>query len=358
VLAALVATNLFGCNVLFGGGPEPEPEPEEDAGEPEPERDAGPPPQPDEVPPSIVIVTPAEDCLDGVVRFGLEVADEGSGVGIVQARFAGNDLDLVDDGDGAFHADFDTSALFTGFHVLTVTAIDTSNNLADEERSYGHINDVDDYISAGGISCGTPPDAGPPDTTEPVVTITTPAGTAYAGDSLAVGATVTDESALTVTATLGTASVELTGFDGIYSGELDTSAVTEGVAPLVITAVDAADNSGADSKVVTVDHTPPSITISVPAANEERLALHDTTAIASDDVAMERVLLFEVGTADALGVAIGPDPNTTDAWSIPYRLPCAGLPRDTTFEMRARDRAGNSASATVPLRVLPDGCGS
>lgn len=352
----LALLSASGCNyLLFPDGAPDDAGASPDAGV-EPGRDAGPPPVPDTTPPTLSVEAPLDDCLDGEVTFRIVAKDEESPIGLLTARFAGNDLALADEGDGAYSATFDASELFTGFHVLEVTAIDTANNLAELRRTFGHAG-PGESLEGDTFSCGDVPDAGPPDLAPPEVEITTPPPgvEAWAATSLAVAARVTDDlGPVTVVATVGTASVALSGVTEIYSGTLDVSSVPEGERTLTVSATDGAAREGSASRPVFIDRTPPSISIVEPTAGATRVAFTDVVAEAADDNAMTRVSLFEQGIADPLGVATSP--TSGDRWGVIYQLPCAGLPRDVTFEMVARDRAGNEASDAVTVTVETTGC--
>jgi len=365
VACALVACStlggLTGCNYLLW--PEGQADPDagaSDAGSPV-ERDAGPPPVPDTTPPTVTLTTPTEDCLEGVVVFALVAKDEDSAVGLVSARFAGNDLVLSQVTDDNWSASFDTSPLFNGLHVLTVTAIDTANNLAELRRVFGHSADGE-FVVGEGFTCGDAPDAGAPDSDDPVVEILTPPPSfdAYAGYDLPVSARATDDvGPLTVVATLNTdsfdtASVTLSGVTEIFSGTLDVSGVAEGIYPSDVTATDAADRSGSASRTVTIDRTLPTVTIVEPTGGQTRAAFTDVVALATDDRSLVSVTLYEQGEPDPLGVATSP--TAEGRWGVIYRLPCAGLPREVTFEMVAHDSAGNKSSDAVTVTVDTTGC--
>ena len=100
--------------------------------------------------------------------------------------------------------------------------------------------------------------------------------------------------------------------------------------------------------------TPPTVSIDEPASGATVVALTDVVVQASDERQLDRVLLLEGGEVRA--VAVMPNPGTTDEFALLYQLPCEGLPRSTTFEVIARDRAGNEATASIPVTVTVEGC--
>ncbi|MEW5855637.1 MAG: Ig-like domain-containing protein [Myxococcota bacterium] len=110
-----------------------------------------------------------------------------------------------------------------GFHNLQIQAVDRRNNLTEYVRTFG-VARTRTLRSDAGITCNVSLDGGV-DTTAPVVSITSPtSGSAFAGETLAVAAQVTDEGAITlVTAELGTASTTLAG-GGNHLGTLQTGA--------------------------------------------------------------------------------------------------------------------------------------
>jgi hypothetical protein len=365
----LVATLAFtvGCDdqssldeyldELGGGEAEPEPEPEPDA----PPVDAGPPPPPDETGPVIELLTPTEDCLTGQITISFTALDDESGIGFVRGEFAGNNLTIEEPQPGQYEASFDVSNLVTAFHTMLIIAGDTSNNLSEVERVFGVAADGE-YLMGSDYSCGVAPDAGAPPVDEdpPTASFLSPDanGGTLTSSTLSLSIQATDDvGPLTVTAECSGVTTELVGATDIFSGELSTASLAEGQHVVSVTATDAADRMTTITTTILVDHTLPSVMITEPQSGDTRVALTDVVAEASDSNGIQRVLLYESGNPDLLGLAATPSPGTTDVYGIIYQLPCTNLPRNTTFEMHAHDNAGNVAIATVSVTVTSEGCG-
>lgn len=361
-LVAPLALSLASLLVLSGAACERRSPPPADGGSDAGPEDAGPPRVPDETPPVVTFLAPTEDCLEGDVTFRFEVHDADAGVAHVSATFAARTLTLLEEGDGRYSASFDVALLVTGPHALEVTATDAENNVTEAERVYGTAREGE-HFTEGELACGEPPPV-VVDETPPSVEILVPSPTvaAYARDTVAVTARVSDDvGPVGAEATLDTVQAPLVGGAPVggavtFSGELDVSGVAEGVYELAVTATDDAGNSASATREVTLDRTPPVVSILEPLPGEERVAFTDVVAEVSDDNGVAVVRLFEVGNDEALASTTTPSPD--GRYGLIYRLPCEDLPRETTFEMRAIDRAGNVGSATVAVTVNETGCGS
>lgn len=332
--------------------------PPPDAGDEE--RDAGPARVPDETPPVVTFLEPVEDCLEGEVQFRFHVEDEGAGVAFVSARFAARTLTLADEGEGVYSATFDVALLSTGARPLEVTAIDGENNVTEAERRYGTAREGEHFID-GDLECGEPPPV-VVDETPPTLELLTPSPNipAHASATVEVNARVSDDvGPVTVAATLGALQVDLEA--GVVSGEtttfsatLELASLAEGTHTLEVVATDAAGRAASVTRDVTVDRTPPEVAIVEPQEGEERVAFTDVVATATDANDVVVVRLFE-GDDDAPLTSVS-TPSPEGNYGLIYRLPCEGLPRETTFEVRAFDRAGNVGSDAVTVTVNTTGC--
>lgn len=336
--------------------------PQPDAGPDEEEvRDSGPGRVRDETPPVVTFLEPEEDCLEGEVTFRFLVEDEGAGVAFVSARFAARTLTLVDEGEGRYSATFDVGLLTTGVRPLTVTATDGENNVTEAARPYGVAREGE-HLVEGDIECGDPPpvivDEEPP-TVELVAPST--AVPTHASSSLEVTVIVSDDiGPVSARATLGTLTMDLEAgvvSEGAtrFSGTFDLTSLPEGVYELEVIASDAAEHTASLTREVTVDRTAPEVAIVEPLAGEERVAFTDVVANVTDANDIVVVRLYEVGNEIPLASVSSPSPD--GRYGLIYRLPCENLPRETTFEVRALDRAGNAGSATVDVTVNDTGCG-
>ena len=185
------------------------------------------------------------------------------------------------------------------------------------------------------------------DSEAPTVTIVSPTAAAnYAtpSDTIALGGTATD--AVGVTQVSWTTDRGASGTaSGTAAWSVPAAALKLGANVITITARDAAGNVGSDSLVVTMtgDTKSPVVTITTPATagystNSNSLMLGGT---ASDDVAVAEIAWSN--SQGGSGVAVG-----TSAWSVP----AVGLkPGVNTLTVTARDAAGNTASATLAVRV-------
>lgn len=329
-------------------GAEPAVEP---AAEPSPVVDAGPP---DEEGPVVTFTGPQDRCLTGTVTFAFAVVDAGVGTGFVSAQFAGVALTVEDLGDDAYQATVDASGLLVGLKDLVVNAVDVRNNVTEARYAYG-VSDGETYLEHPDFTCGTPPDPPPDDVEDPVIAITSPiAGfDVYENESFALTVTATDDvGPVTVRAEVGAnESVLAPGGSDEFSGTLSLTGVPEGEATVVVTATDAAGRTAQTTRQITVDRTPPVVTITEPVEGATREWLNDVVATVTDNQGVERVTLFEQGVAEDLGSATAPQSGTTDQYGIIHDLDCDGLPRDLTFVVEGRDRAGNVGQDTVGVTI-------
>lgn len=333
--------------------------PEPDAG-PEEVRDSGPPRVPDETPPEVTFLEPEEDCLEGEVVFRFRVEDEGEGVAFVSAKFAARTLTLEEEEEGLYSATFDVGLLSTGARPLIVTATDRENNVTEAERLYGVAREGE-YLLEGELECGDPPPV-IVDEAPPTVELLTPSPNlpAHANTSLEVTALVSDDvGPVTARATLQHLELELepdvvsesaTRFHGTF----DLTSIAEGEHELEVIATDAAGHSTSVTRTITVDRTAPVVSIIEPLAGEERVAFTDVVAVITEENIVV-VRLYEVG--NEVPLASISSPSDEGVWGLIYRLTCDNLPRETTFDVRALDRAGNMGSDTVDVTVNAIGCG-
>jgi len=111
-------------------------------------------------------------------------------------------------------------------------------------------------------------------------------------------------------------SVDTTGGDG-WSVSWDTTAEPDGTYTITATATDTAGKTGSDSISVTVQNgtttdTPPTVSISAPAAGTEVSDMVTITADATDDVGVSQVEFF------LDGASIGVDNDATSGWSVAW----------------------------------------
>jgi hypothetical protein len=202
----------------------------------------------------------------------------------------------------------------------------------------GPFTDVDDLVFSAGLL---------PDSAPPAVSITSPApGTLTGGVSITVTAT-DDVGVVGVSCSDGSRTV---GSSSAYPFKVywNTRLSTNGAHALTCTATDVAGNSTTSAPVNVVvqnDLVPPTIAFTAPAPGA---ALSGTVSLrvqASDDVGVVRVD-YQLDGASLTSSTTAP---FAVSWNVNYT---ANGPH--TLTAVARDAAGNTASATLPVTVAHD----
>jgi Zn-dependent metalloprotease len=197
--------------------------------------------------------------------------------------------------------------------------------------SPGAYDDRDDLVFA--VASG-------PDTTPPAVSLTAPAEGSLVRGVVSVTASASDN--------VGVSRVELL-VDGLVAGTdsaapfafaWDTAAVSEGPHQLAARAFDAADNSTTSAAVsVTVDRTPPAVTLTAPAAGALLRGTVSLTATASDAAGVASVAFLLDGTTLLGTVSAAP---YVISWGS-----AAASDGSHSITARALDAAGNSADSAA-----------
>ena len=232
-----------------------------------------------------------------------------------------------------------TPALAT--QVLESTAVDLGAGGYDEGFGHGRVNALAAVSAAAAV-------LPPPDTTPPIAGVSQPTDGTTVAALTEVGVAALDDTGVT--------KVELF-VDGIYfatdtvtpySFAWDTTAVANGPHTLMARAYDAAGNVGEAAPVsVTVlnpvpDTTPPTVTISTPAAGATVSGSVSVTASAQDDVAVAKVEFFVDGV---LG-------GTDTAAPYAFVWNTVGASTGThTLSLVATDTSGNVGSATRAVSI-------
>jgi hypothetical protein len=184
-----------------------------------------------------------------------------------------------------------------------------------------------------------------------------PEGTAHVGASLEVRSFFTDDvGPVEVVASLGLSQVNLTGLFAQYVGVLDLSAEPEGPNTLVVEATDASLRVTTLEKTITLDRTPPAVTIIEPGNGEGRAALHDVIVEVDDAAGVSIVRLYDQGSGALLGQATDPSPAGTNRYGLIYQYACDAVPGNKTLQVRALDFAGNEGTDEVMANLNADGC--
>ena len=199
------------------------------------------PPPPDVTPPVVAITSPADLA---VVSDTITVTATATDLnGVVSVVLYVDGVAFSTDTSSPYSFGMDTKTLSNGAHALVARAIDPSGNIGVSATVNVTVSNV------------TPP---PPDTTPPSVTITLPLPNAYLAGTYTVSVTATDNVGV-VSSTLYVDGVSQ-GVDPTqpYSFSLNTLLFTDGLHTLVVTAIDAAGNTGTSTSVpITVDNTTP-----------------------------------------------------------------------------------------------------
>jgi hypothetical protein len=217
-----------------------------------------------------------------------------------------------------YEIDVNASALTVGDHTLTAIATDWS------QLGGGHKWASDDVTV----------DVGP---AYPTIAITAPAA-----NSIVHGTVPVTEA---TTSAVAPASVSIS-VDAVplASSTWDTSTVADGPHTITGTIVDGRGKTATASSTVTVDNTPPSTAITVPAAGSFALDTLAVQASASDPSGVASVQ-FSID-----GIATGAPVTTPDAGASTYSttLSLAGLSNGThTVQSTATDGVGNSGTSTA-----------
>jgi thermitase len=225
--------------------------------------------------------------------------------------------------------------------LLESTAVDVGGDGYDPAFGYGR---VDAFAAVTAAAAYVPP----PDTTSPIVAVSSPLAGATVTGMVAVGASASDN--------VGVVKVDLY-VDGVffvsdasspYSFAWDTSTLPNGSHTLEAIAYDAANNSGTTSPIaVTVantppDTTPPVVSMAAPIAGATVSGTTTVTASATDNVGVTKVDLLVDGVLYA------------SLNAAPYSFAWNTSPSSNgahTLQVVATDAAGNAANVTRAVTV-------
>jgi hypothetical protein len=145
---------------------------------------------------------------------------------------------------------------------------------------------------------------------------------------------------------------KLPGGATVYRFEIDTSLLEDGRHEISVEAVDPAGNVGSDKVWITADNTPPAVLIESPKPGELLLGSVQVRGRASDQNGLKEYAL-EYGSSQSAAewVAVqwspsGAGDGLLGVWDLSGVAPGAYILR-----LRAADRAGNEAVASVPVVV-------
>ena len=287
------------------------------------------PPPGDTTPPAVSITSPANGAtVTGIVPIAATAADTG-GSGLARVEFRIDGALRTADTSAPYTDSWDASVASPGTHVIAATAVDGAGN-----------------STSSSIQVTVPV---PPDTTPPVVTLTSPANGANVSGSVTLAATASD------TGGSGLVGVEFR-VDGAtvandttapYSTVWNAAAATPGPHTVVALATDGAGNSSSASVQVTVvvpDTTPPTVSITSPANGATVTGIVPIAATAAD-TGGSGLARVEFRIDGALRTADTSAPYT-DSWDASVASPGTHVIAAT-----AVDGAGNSTSSSIQVTV-------
>ncbi len=237
---------------------------------------------------------------------------------------------------------------------------DPDNNGAPREDVF-----IVDLMTAGTVSPGaaapppansgggqTPPPASPPqppanppspssDTTPPVVSIIAPRDQTAIRGTVTVTANASDNAAVSKVEFYVDGALQFTAAGAPYAFTLQTAPVPDGQHTIAAKVYDAAGNTAMSTVKVTVDNTPPKVSITNPGYGALVSGSATVLGSATDNIGVTTVELYADGALMDTGVG---SPFT-------LRLDGSLTAGGHVLEIRAYDAAGNSASATVPVNV-------
>ena len=276
-----------------------------------------------DAPPAVTMTAPSEGAtVSGTVAVQASATDDR---GVTQVEFSVDGSSIGTDTNAAdgWSVSWNTTLVADGTHAVTARATDTlgqtgmdSNNVVVENAA-----------------------------TPPTVSVTSPAEGATVSGAVVVQASASDDEGVTQVAFSVDGSAIGTDTDGSngWSASWDTMTELDGAHVVTATATDTSGSTSTDSNAVSVDNTPPVVTVSAPLAGATVSGTTHVEATASDNMAVASVQFF------ADGATIGTDTSPTGGWSVSWNTTTV---RDGahTLTATARDGAGN-ATTSAPVVV-------
>jgi len=189
--------------------------------------------------------------------------------------------------------------------------------------------------------------ANPPDTTAPVASITSPANNASISGTVTVSVNATDDSGVVSKVELyidGAGTANQTDSSSPFS--FSVTGLTVGTHSFVVKAYDAAGNVGTSSTVTitSLDSSPPTVSITSPAAGSTQSGTFMASATASDNVGVTKVEFYLDGTLKTTDTT-GPSPFSGS-------IDVSAITGTHSLTAKAYDAAGNSTtSGSVSITV-------
>jgi len=185
---------------------------------------------------------------------------------------------------------------------------------------------------------------GSPSDTPPTVSIKSPADGATVSGIIDVTADATDDKGVTKVEFFVDGTTKIGEDTTAYAISWDTT-VADGPHTITATATDTIEQTDSNSISVTVDNTPPTVSITSPADGATVSGTIDVKVDASDATSGVAQVEFFVN-----GASIGVDTNGDDGWSVSWDT--TTVTNDShTLTATATDAAGNAASDSVTVTV-------
>jgi hypothetical protein len=276
-------------------------------------------------PPTVSITSPADGAtVSGTIQIQANASDV-QGVTQVQFFVGTTSIGTDTDGSNGWSIPWNSSSVGDGPRTITATATDTIGQTGSDTN----------LVTVDNID-------GPP-----TVSITDPVDGGAVTGTVQIQANASDDKGVTQVQFLdgGNAlGTDTNGSNG-WSVSWNTAGAAEGLHSITAIATDTIGQTGSDTNAVTVDHTPPSVSITSPNAGATLSGTVAVEASASDASGVGSVV-FRAGTT-----VIGSDTNAADGWSVPWNTTSVSNgPYGLTAT--ATDVAGNpTTSASVPVTI-------
>jgi hypothetical protein len=276
----------------------------------------------DNVKPIVTLTSPASGTtVSGTVNIAFSATDN---VGVTSITVAAGTATVCSFTGAASSCSWNSTLVANGAYAITVTARDAAGNVQTATSSVTVQN---------------------ADTQKPVVNITAPAAAATLTGTAIITFTATDNVGVTAITVAAGSSTLCTLGGTATSCSWNTALVANGAYTITVTARDAAGNSSALTRGITVsntDKTAPAVTITAPAASATVSGSVAVSFTASDSVGVSSITVSAGGTT----VCTLPGNATSCSWDT------TKVPNGTqTISVQAKDAAGNSQSAARAVTV-------
>ena len=276
----------------------------------------------DNVKPTVAITAPAAGAtVSGTVGIAFSAADN---VGVTAITVTAGSSTVCSLAGTATACSWNTTLVSNGAYAITVTARDNAGNV---QSAIANVNVTN------------------LDVQKPTVNILAPAAGATVTGTTVITFTTTDNVGVTGITVIAGSSTLCTLAGTATSCSWNTVQLANGAYTITVTARDAAGNSLAVARSVTVsnaDKTAPAVTITAPAASASVTGTVPVTFSATDSVGVSSITVSAGGTT----ICTLPGNATSCAWDTKKALNGA-----QTISVTAKDAAGNSQSAGRAVTV-------